>query len=51
MLLFLSIFWLYSRSHVEVIFLQALSEGLALLTEGTSQVRSGGTTRISILYL
>ncbi|MFN8442867.1 MAG: pyruvate kinase [Caldilineaceae bacterium] len=26
-------------------------EGLALLTEGTSQVRSGGTTRISILYL
>ncbi|HRW08350.1 MAG TPA: hypothetical protein P5121_24775, partial [Caldilineaceae bacterium] len=28
-----------------------LTEGLALLTEGTSQVRSGGTTRISILYL
>lgn len=30
---------------------EGLSEGLALLTEGTSQVRSGGTTRISILYL
>lgn len=28
-----------------------IHEGVALLTEGTSQVRSGGTTRISILYL
>ncbi len=28
-----------------------VSGQLALLTEGTSQIRSGGTTRISILYL
>lgn len=30
---------------------QRVTEGLVLLTQGTSQVRSGGTTHISILYL
>lgn len=30
---------------------EGLDEGLVLLTQGTSQVRSGGTTHISILYL
>ncbi len=30
---------------------EGLTEGLVLLTQGTSQVRSGGTTHISILYL
>ncbi len=30
---------------------EGLTEGLVLLTQGTSQVRSGGTTDISILYL
>jgi pyruvate kinase len=30
---------------------QGLAQGLVLLTEGTSQIRSGGATRISILYI
>lgn len=30
---------------------EGITNGLALLTEGTRQIRSGGTTRISILYL
>lgn len=38
----------YARHWCET---HAIDGQLALLTEGTSQIRAGGTTRISILYL